>query len=94
MKTACQNCSREERKMCIKRVKQTERSKIMFTEKPVIEAVTAFFDNVAVYVHTGEEDDVLFPMEVFKMDELRTGDYRYVVDMPELLGEIKCLSDI
>ena len=61
----------------------------MFTEKPMIEAVAAFFDNVAVYVHTGQEDDVLFPMEVFKMDELKKGDYRYVVDMPELPEEIQ-----
>lgn len=60
----------------------------MFTEKPMIEAVAAFFDNVSVYVNTGKEGDALLPIAIFKMEELKTGGYRYVVDMPELPEEI------
>lgn len=61
----------------------------MFEEKSMIEAVAAYFDNCQVFVKTEADDDALFPVSYFKLEELKEGNYRYIVDMPNLPKEVE-----
>lgn len=61
----------------------------MFEEKPMIEAVAAYFDKCQVFVKTEADDDALFPIKFFSLEELKYGNFRYIVDMPNLPKEVE-----